>query len=269
VKALLALSIALFLSACSNDAGGMEACDPLAAHAAPIALDNVLGVGKDALGTYYVVDEHDGEQRVFVSNGDAIERQRIAGSGSVDDGQGTLDIFDVSDHDPVFTLELLRSGDSTRMAVRVGEIGTKGFTIGEEGEELTVVPASEIEGKQVRNLAGDVVVEYAAGLADGRALVVTRPVDDWTYDDFRVFFGPRNAMAERAVRNVSRARDGGSTTIDFVIDNAAATASFPVELDDATMTFKPGRATLEIEGRSELLIRLEEPPADAAYSCLK
>jgi hypothetical protein len=265
---LFALLAALLLSACSNDAGGTEDCDPFAAHTEPIALDTVLGVGKDALGTYYVIDERGDEQRVFVSNGDRLERQRVEGGGSSNDGQGMLDIFDVEDHDPVFTLELLRSGDSTRMAVRVGEIGTKGFTIGEEGEELTVVPVSEIAGKKVSNLPGEVVMEYAAELGDGRALIVLRPRDG-TYEDFRVFLGLPDALAERVVTNVSRARDGGSTTIDFEIGNAAVTASFPVEFDDATMTFKPGPATLEVDGKVESLTRLDEPPADAAYTCLK
>ena len=53
--------------------GGPEApvptaCDSLAADETPIALATILGIGRDANGTIYVVDEAGTEDRVFVSS---------------------------------------------------------------------------------------------------------------------------------------------------------------------------------------------------------
>jgi hypothetical protein len=72
-----------------------------------------------------------------------------------------------------------------------------------------------------------VFVEYAAEIPDGRRLVVTRPQDDWGYDDFRLFLGPPERVEERKVNSVQRARDGGTTTISFQIEGAAAEAFIP------------------------------------------
>jgi hypothetical protein len=63
-------------------------------------------------------------------------------------------------------------------------------------------------------------------LADGNVMVVTRPRDDWSYADFRLFLGPMGAVAERRVGNVTGARDGGSTTITFDLDGTSAVARF-------------------------------------------
>jgi hypothetical protein len=74
-----------------------------------------------------------------------------------------------------------------------------------------------------RNTTPSSVVEYVATLADGRFVVVTRLEKDWDYGDFRIFVGPVNALAECPVGSVERARDGGSTTIEFTLAGEDAT----------------------------------------------
>ena len=57
-------------------------CDPFNPTTKPITFVTVLGAGRDTDGTLYVVDQPqaDSEQRVFVSSGGTLQRQRVAGS---------------------------------------------------------------------------------------------------------------------------------------------------------------------------------------------
>jgi hypothetical protein len=210
------------------------------------------------------VDQVDSSQRVFVSDASGtLVRQRIAGSGSGPD----FYVFDVSDHDPAFVLQIdISTGASIRMGVFNGTLkDSKTFVIGQQGEELTVLAAGAVATMPVRNLPGDVVVEYAAALADGDVMVVTRPRDDWSYTDFRLFLGSMGAVAEREVSSVVRARDGGSTTITFDLDGVSAVASFPVVFADGG--FAPGPATLTVGGTTTSLTLHGGALAGASYLC--
>jgi hypothetical protein len=244
--------------------GVRSACDPFAARHLPIAIGTVIAVGESSAGLIYAVDQVDSSQRVFVSDASGtLVRQRIAGSGTGPD----FFVFDISDHDPAFVLQIdIPVGGTMRMGVFNGTLtDSKTFVIGQQGEELTVLPAEVIASTPVRNLPGDVVVEYAAALADGDIMVVTRPRDDWSYEDFRLFLGPMGAVAERKVGNVVRARDGGSTTITFDLDDSSAVASFPVVFADGG--FAPGPATLTVGGNTTSLTRQGAQPAGATYLC--
>jgi hypothetical protein len=244
--------------------GVRAACDPFAARPLPIALGTVIAVGEGSASLIYAVDQVDTSQRVFVSDASGtLVRQRIAGSGTGPD----FYVFDISDHDPAFVLQIdTPVGGTMRMGVVVGTLkDSKTFVIGQQGEELTVLPAGAIASMPVRNLPGEVVVEYAAALADGDVMVVTRPRDDWSYEDFRLFLGPMGAVAERKVNSVVRALDGGSTTIAFDLDGTSAVASFLVIFADGG--FAPGPATLTVGGTTTLLTRQGAQPAGATYLC--
>jgi hypothetical protein len=246
--------------------GEQSVCDPLAPVPKPIALGTVLGAGKSASGTIYVADQVDSTQRVFVSDaGGTLVRQRVTGSGS---GSGpTFYVFDVADPAQPFVLQIdMPDGGSMRMGVLQGTLkDRKTLVIGQDGEELTVLPSSAIASMPLRNLPGDVYVEYVATLPDGQVMLVTRPVDDWSYTDFRLFLGPPNAVAERPVDSVTRAKDGGTTTILFELDGAQASAFFPVVFADGG--FAPGPATLTIAGVASSLTRQTTPPTGASYIC--
>lgn len=259
------------LCGCSRDeTAALTACDPFAAHAQPITLGELLGAGMDSHGAYYVVDGgegDEGEPRVYVSDGDLLERQRIAGSAFSSTPGGRLLVFSIVERDPDLTVAVEESAGEVRMGVLEGEFTGRTFVIGEDGEELTAVPPGEIADMKLRNLPGKVVLEYAAELEDGRLLIVTRPYDDWSYDDFRVFLGPAARIEERVVYQVVRARDGGSTTIEFDLEESHATAAFPVVFDATSMSFEPGPATLSVSGELQDLIRLDEVPGDVEYVC--
>jgi hypothetical protein len=248
------------------DAGG--GCDPLAPAYKPIALADILGIGKSADGTIYVADQSGSTQRVFVSDASGtLVRQHTSGGGSSSDGSGMQYMFTVTDPASPFVLEVYvpKSG-AIRMGVLQGTLpDRKSFVIGQEGEELTVLASSAIANMPLRNFPGTVVAEYIATLPDGQLILVTRPADDVSYTDFRVFLGPVGAVAERKVSQVSRALDGGSTHVIFDLDGAQADAYFRVVSVDAS--FAPGPATLTVGGVTTTLTRQSTLPA-ATYFCL-
>jgi hypothetical protein len=251
----------------AGDAGSgpLASCDPLAARPLPIALGPVLAAGQDASGVIFAVDQNGSTQRVFVSDRTgALVRQRVAGSGSGPD----FFVFTVTDHDPAFVLQIdMPAGGPLRMGVLVGTLtGSRTFVIGQQGEELAVLPDGAIAGMPVVNLPGTILVEYAARLPDDEVMLVTRPQDDWSYEDFRLYLGSLAAVRERRVSSVSRALDGGSTTIWFDLDGQATQAYFPVVLTDGGLV--PGPATMTVAGTTTALVRLPGAPPGAQYLCL-
>jgi hypothetical protein len=173
------------------------------------------------------VDEPtDGAYRVFSSEGSELVHRRVAGSGS--ESSADLEALTFQVQEPfAFTLkvEIPKSGE-IRMGVFRGAFNDKTFTVGAQGDVLTV-DGGAVQGLTVRNLPGGLTVEYEADTADGRRLVVTRPTDDWSYEDFRLFLGSADHMEERKVAAVSRASDGGTTKIRCVIDGKESLALFP------------------------------------------
>jgi hypothetical protein len=245
-------------------------CDPFHPTTKLIALTNVLGAGQDTDGTLYVVDQPqaDSEQRVFVSSGGTLQRQRVAGSGTESSGGGVMSYsLSVSDHVPPFMLKLeTNAAGPTAMGVLQNPpLDVKTFSIGQQGSVLTLVPASQVAALPVANIPAETFIEYNATLPDGRALLVVRPRDDWTYQDFRVFFGAPDHMVERTVDQVVRHQDGGSTIIYFIIDGAWAAATFPVQM------LPKGPPALGIGTTTSFQLTLgptDSPPAGYSYFCL-
>jgi len=252
-----------------SGSGSHLPCDPLASAPKAIALGTILGVGKAADGTLYVADQTDSSaERVFVSDSSAtLVRQHVGGSGTTSDGVSMEYDFSAADPLPAFVLEVyVPKVGATRMGVVQGTLkDRKTFVIGQDGEELTVLPSSAIAGMPLKNFPGTIQVEYAATLPDGQILLVTRPTEDWSYTDFRLYLGPSNAVAERAVSSASRALDGGSTIIVFDYAGSQATASFRVIAVDAN--FAPGPATLTV-GANTLTLTRQSTMSAGTYLCL-
>jgi hypothetical protein len=80
-------------------------------------------------------------------------------------------------------------------------------------------------------LPGEVVVESVADAADGSRIVVTRPKDDWTYDDFRVFYGTNGHLVER-VTTFTGAKS--YRAYDFIVDGATWSVVFASSLSAVT-----------------------------------
>jgi hypothetical protein len=252
-------------------------CDPLAPHELPVTLGTVLGVGKDAAGKTYMADQVPGKSidRVFVSDGNSLVRKRVTGSGS--SGAPPDADYNFSFEDPPDVRALLiqqRGGSVTGMAL--GPEGTRGF-IGDPGavtETLTVQDNGSVSAFALKNLPGDVTIEYVADVDGGDVIVVTRPTDDWEYTDFRLFYGSgENAMSERQVVSVLRSRSGG-TDIQFKVDGANYTVRFTVEVifaDGGGQGSKPGPATLDKGGTSSSVIERFPKPENFpgfSFSCL-
>ncbi|HEY5285009.1 MAG TPA: hypothetical protein VIM14_19610 [Polyangia bacterium] len=255
-------------SVAETGATTQPACDPFAPVPKPITLGAVLAVGQSSTGTIYAVDQVDSAQRVFVSDASGtLVRQGVSGSSSSNSGP-TSYVFDLGDTAQPSVLQIDIAADaSVRMGVVQGTLkDRKNFVIGQDGEELTVLPNSAIATMPLRNFPGDVYVEYVATLPNGEVMLVTRPLNDWTYADFRLFLGQPAAVTERPVDSVLRYTDGGTTTIRFELDGTQASAYFPVVWVDAGIV--PGAATLTVAGVTTPLTRQSTPPTTASYLCL-
>ncbi|MDF2694807.1 MAG: hypothetical protein K0S65_3190, partial [Labilithrix sp.] len=98
--------------------------------------------------------------------------------------------------------------------------------------------------------------------ADEHRIVVLRPATDWSYEDFRLFYGTADAMIERQITNASR---GSSTYITFTMDGASHDVFFPSSLSPEGSV-----ATLTTNGAKKDLTVLDagSPGAGLSYFCL-
>ena len=225
MRLISALFVALLTAACGSD--GPAPCDPLAGAESPITLATLIGAGRHPDGTTYLLDKAGSDYRVFVGSGLELRRKRVAGSGEFTVEGGTAVTVSVTEAEPPFRLKVEMTAGSSRMGVLRGMTDVRDFVIGQQGDPLSPLTVAEVQLLQLHNLGGGVFVEYAADIVNGQRLVVTRPQDDWGYEDFRLFLGPPERVEERKVSSVQRARDGGTTTISFQIEGAAAEAFIP------------------------------------------
>ena len=246
-----ALFVAVALASCGGGASSGPAsktCDPLADDPQPITLGKVLGAGRDADGIVYVIDRpSQGEARLFVSDGMTLKRRPTGGSGSGSQPDGSsFEVVTSGRGDAALTVEIVTdAGGTVTMGVVHGALATKTFTIGMQGDTLTVLGPDALEGYTVENLPGAIYVEYVAALPNGRTMVVTRPEVDWTYADFRVFLSTSatSPLLERKVVNVGR---GSFTNILFDLDGTQATAHFSSSLAPGPSTLTVGAASFEL-----------------------
>lgn len=245
------------------DASGAT-CNPLANTEQAISLGMVIAAGRAPDGKLYVVDREraDGDERLFVSEADTLVRRRVLGAGSTTTLDRSEHTWTFDDAGRTLRLFAQRSGsDVTMMAV--GEDRGERF-IADAGvlTQLTVLDESSVRGLPVRNLPGEVVIEYLARVEDGRLLLITRPRDDWQYEDFRLFWGREPELAEWEVQRVTRARDGGTTHIEFTVDGKQYTALFPSRLSNPAST-----PTLRA-GDQLWRMALEETVPSLSFVCL-
>ena len=256
------LALALALAGCDAKNEQSQACDPFDWSMRPVELRTILGVGRDASGTIYLADREDGESdRVFVSTDRELVRTGIEIELVDDDDPTGLRYLFTLETDPVVTLQILvPPAGPTRMGLVLGS-DYDFFVIGEEGEELETLEADAISGMPVRDFAGEIELEYAVRTEDERLLVVVRPQEQSDYADFRLFFGPPDAVDERIVESFVRELDGGTTTIEFELDGATATAYLPAEQHGLPWTLTIADETTE-------LTRRDTVPDGVAFHCL-
>jgi hypothetical protein len=191
------------------------------------------------------------QPRAFIAEDHVLVRQRVVGGGDSESNGARLVLLAI-DATPSIQLALEITGSARRMAIVPYATKAPSFDQLEGRRDLEILPDDFIAEFTARDLAPEVVIEYVAKAAAGAMLVVTRPRDNWSYEDFRVFYGKQPALEERHVDAVARAKDGGSTMIDFEVDSSAAVAHFPVE-SSPDAGFQPGPATLML-GKDELAL---------------
>jgi hypothetical protein len=219
-------------------------CTPLASVEARVELGTVIGIGEARDGTVYLMDQGDSSLRVFVSSGSELFRALVSGEGQLSDEGVETNLATFEYGGAEFTMGVEVRDGTARVAV--GPPGGRSFeAVLDGGDELTVLPGTVLDEYVLRNLPGDVEVEYLASVETGEQLVVIRPTNDWTYDDFRLFIGDPELLIERQVTSVVRARDGGSTWIRFDFHGEPAEVNFPVA-DPATLTTGSGTYTVEL-----------------------
>jgi hypothetical protein len=207
-----------------------------------------------------------------VAEGTTLVRQRVLGSGS-DTTEAGLERLSLNvESAPKYRLLVEVAADGAkRMARTEGEGKELDIDALSAAERLEMLDPDAIDGYALRNLPGEIRIEYLARTEDGKLLVVLVPVDDFTYEKFRLFYGAADELEERKLDNVSRAKSG-STHVMFDLDGAAADAFFPVEFVGGAV--HPLPATLVIGGDTTDLERLD-PDADAellddaAFTCIK
>jgi hypothetical protein len=263
-----ALLVAVVLASCGGGSSlgpASKTCDPLADDPQPITLGEVLGAGRDENGVVYVIGRPpQGATRLFVSDGMALKRQPTSGSGSGSqpDG-GSFEIVTSGMGDAALAVEIVTDALGTvSMGIVHGVLATKTFTIGMQGDTVTVLGPDALEGYTVENLPGRIYVEYVAALPDGRTMVVTRPEVDWSYADFRVFLSTSatSPLLEQKVINISR---GSFTSIIFDLDGRQARAHFSSSL-------APGPSTLDVGADSSELAVMPSGtrPTGVTFLCL-
>jgi hypothetical protein len=243
----------------ATDASSLRACDPLAAITTSIQLDasQVVAAGRAKDGSLYVVYSGD---RLFVGSDPNLVERIVIGSGE-SGSQTDLDYTD-DDGTPV-TVEVVRDGTGTHMAVARGMQKSKGIDSG-NGESLTLVDGGVV-AKLDASTTQTFEIDFAASLPDGRELVVIAPAHGTSYDQFRAFLGPPNALAQRAVTNFGSSLSGqrfATVMIDGAPTDLTYLAGGPSALNPAG-----GPSTLTIAGTAYPLT--EGPvPAGASYLCL-
>lgn len=252
-----------------------SACDPLAGP--PIGLGNIVGVGQDSSGTFYV----DAENGVFVSSADgALIRQQIVGTGQ----SGTEYSFSFVPPNEIQLMAITQDlvietsgGVATSMAL--GPQGSSKLPDAGGLVSLQMVPAASITGMPVVNTPN--VISYAANAANGDILVAvtpqnvpTGPDDAGIYDDgLEIFYGPQNAIAQRRITAFGESLSGNGS-VTFMVDGVPYVLPFgnTLSTDGGPLgTFMLGG--LSRMGGSTIALTLQTPnptafPAAYAFTCL-
>ena len=238
----------------------LESCDPLAPNELPIKLQTIIAAGKDESGTIYVADRtSESEERIFVSRDNTLYRKRVSGSGS----NGTSDFTWVFDNDGKAERLVVRKQADEVTGIALAPADQRKFfdQLDDSAQKLTPVDPASLTGFAVRNLAGDVVVEFVADADNDARLVVMRPKDDWSYEDFRLFYGTNGHLAERVTTQTG---PRSYRAFDFIVDGATWHVTFASSLAPAIKSeIDTGDETLQLT-----LVEPAVPSSNDSFECL-
>ena len=252
-------------------ADAMSPCDPLAPL--PTKLGVLLGVGQDSNGTLYVADTApDGQNRVFVSDGNTLYRQHILGSGQSGTAQYSFE-FESADSDGSDARDLLldaTGGQATAMAL-APPVGKLFLTPGAPGmTSLNLADASAVDGMNVVNLPA--TVDYFGDVSNGDVIILTVPKDAYSSANFRVYYGPSDNVVEYAITTFNQSMSG-DLWVTFSVGSSVYTMQVSTVYErDAGLLGEPGPGTLAIAGGATLSFTLRSPAptslAGLTFTCL-
>jgi hypothetical protein len=126
------------------------------------------------------------------------------------------------------------------------------------------VDAGAISGFKLQNLP--VLVEYVADVSNGDAIVVTEPMDPWSYSGFRLFYGAAKQMVERPV--VTYNRGDTSDDISFTVDGTtyAAHIAFVSTLFSGEAGLGPSSLDTGGGGTLQMTLRMPTPTSLSGFS---
>jgi hypothetical protein len=254
----------------ANSPPAESPCDPLAAPATTLA--TVLGVGEDASGTIYVVDETSASTvRVFVVQGGHLVRQAVDGSGRIGSNE-FLETFASPDGsgEPRDLTLVVSNGAAASMTLGPAGSG-KANAEGLDGGAMTslmLLSPSTVAGLPAIDVPGS--ISYVANSSSlGQAIVITEPLDNEVGTSaFHLFFGPPDAMVERRIVSFEQALSG-YPTIGFAVGSSTyvmSIASLPPA--DGGLFDAPGPVTLTTaDGTQEpFVLQLPTPTSLASFS---
>lgn len=264
---------------CNHAASGSPdtPCDPLGTH--PTTLATILGAGQDPTGTVYVVDRggvptQPSIVRVFVVRGGSLIRQDVIGSGALG-GSEDIETFQSADGSaPPRDLDIQLDGDKATSMTLGPEGSAKSRIAGVDAgaaTPLVLVDPSSVQGLPATDLPGS--VSYVADSSDGRAIVVTSPLEnDVGTAGFHLFYGTPSSMLERPIVSFEQATSG-YPSIGFAVDSQTfvmAISSLPPA--DGGFLNEPGPVTLTGDGQSvPFTLRLPTPTTldGFTFTCLQ
>jgi hypothetical protein len=243
-------------------------CDPFVNLEHKVESGTFVALARSQAGVTYYVDALSGADRLYLSQGTTLMPWVIDGSGQ-SDAEVTLSFHD---GDVKWGL-LLTPGNAPTMAklVRDPDPSSK-EPMSDDEETLTLLDEHALGDYELGPEVSRVVIEYDAQATTGEHLVVVRP-ENWSgYEDFRLFYGKDAKLVERVLSDVTRAHDGGSTSLQFSVDGHDAQAYFAVHLnptDDGgvMLTKDPGTLTLGGQDSTLELLTDDTTTRDASYQC--
>lgn len=243
-------------------------CDPLEPKA--ITLGKVVGVGKDAPGTLYV----DAANGIFVSDAGKLLRQHVIGSGQQGSNEYNFSFVAPGADDSTARNLLVETTGDTASAMALGPNGKAFLDQPPPGTTmLTLVDPATLSTMAVVNTPN--VIQYVADVANGFALVATRPMNQdgaASYGGLALFYGPKAAVAERSITALQQSLSG-SGSLTFVVDGTPYTLGFGmVQGPDAGPFGTFTLFGLTPEGGATLGLKLRSPtpktlPQDLTFTC--
>jgi hypothetical protein len=210
---------------------GQNPCSELAgSNYEPIHLNKILCIGKDSIGTFYVVDSIGYTIRCFVSHQDTLYRKNVGGSSIINERDyslmiGAADYFKINFQ--------CFAGIWTDISLCQEGAAETSYT-------LTSCKQSDISNCVLMNFPPTTHIEYLARQADGNYILVTRKEYDWD-GTVVVHYGMPDNMKMRQVVSFLRGTD---TYIHFMINSTEAIAYFGAVSNGTS--FQPGEAYLQI-----------------------